>query len=156
MSFILTLLYNTAQGIWWVFQSRNSCPSVWENLWNNLFGDILPPVFSSYLDVGSLDLISHFLIFSLIFYILSYYEALLVTAWKYVQSLVTSHICLSPVHPLPPVWAPTAASSAVICLQTLPLRQSVLHTAPRNPLKCEADPVTPLLKSLSVYPLHSE
>ena len=94
--------------------------------------------------------------FSLIFYILSYYEALLVTAWKYVQSLVTSHICLSPVHPLPPVWAPTAASSAVICLQTLPLRQSVLHTAPRNPLKCEADPVTPLLKSLSVYPLHSE
>lgn len=68
-SFILTILYNTAQGIWWVFKSRNSCPSVWENLWNNLFDDILPSVFSSYLDVGSLDLISHFLIFSLIFYI---------------------------------------------------------------------------------------
>jgi len=93
---------------------------------------------------------------SLIFYILSYYEALLVTAWKYVQSLVTSHICLSPLHPLPPVWAPIAASSAVLCLQALPLRQPVLHTAPRNPLKCEADPVTPLLKSLSVYPFHSE
>ena len=69
MSFILTILYNTAQGIWWVFKYRNSCPSVWENLWNNLFDDILPSVFSSYLDVGSLDLISHFLIFSLIFYI---------------------------------------------------------------------------------------
>ena len=67
MSFILTLLSNIAQGIWWVFQSRSSCPSVRENLWNDLFDDILPSVFSSYLDVGSLDLISHFLTSSLIF-----------------------------------------------------------------------------------------
>lgn len=69
MSFILILLSHTAQGIWCIFQSRNSCPSVWESLWNNLFDDILPSVFSSYLDVGSLDLISHYLTFPLIFYI---------------------------------------------------------------------------------------